>query len=119
MGKVDGLSRRLDWQVEVKKDNEDKVLVKAEWLRRTEETIVEKGDLRGRIRETQKKDKKIVKIVKKMKRTGVKSLRDKEWSIKEGLVLKEDRIYIPERLLMLATNHEWWQCQGRKDLEEE
>jgi len=32
MGKVDSLSRRPDWQVGIDKDNEDRVLVKKEWL---------------------------------------------------------------------------------------
>jgi len=30
MGKVDSLSRRPDWEVGVKKDNEDEILVKPE-----------------------------------------------------------------------------------------
>jgi len=30
MGKADSLSRRLDWEVGVKRDNEDEVLVKPE-----------------------------------------------------------------------------------------
>ena len=30
MGKVDSLSRQLDWQAEVDKDNENRVLVKKE-----------------------------------------------------------------------------------------
>jgi len=30
MGKADNLSRRLDWKVEVEKNNEDKTLVKSE-----------------------------------------------------------------------------------------
>jgi len=34
-----------------------------------------------------------------MKKAGVKSLKNKEWSIEESLVLKEERIYIPERPL--------------------
>ena len=45
MGKTDSLSRRLDQEVEVKRDNKNKTLVKPEWLvvRRTEkvEIIVE------------------------------------------------------------------------------
>jgi len=49
MGKADSLSRRLDWEVGVDKDNEDKVLVKSEWLevRKTEtvEIIVDGIDL--------------------------------------------------------------------------
>jgi len=32
MGKADGLSRRSDWEGEVKGDNEKKTLVKPEWL---------------------------------------------------------------------------------------
>jgi len=30
MGKEDGLSRRLDWKVEVEKDNENQKLIKEE-----------------------------------------------------------------------------------------
>ena len=33
MGKVDGLSRRPDWQKGVEKDNEDQTLIKPEWIR--------------------------------------------------------------------------------------
>jgi len=51
MGKVDSLSRRPDWQVGTDRDNEDRVLVKKEWLRWAEETLVEEDDLMKRIRE--------------------------------------------------------------------
>jgi len=57
MGKVDSLSRQLDWQVGVDRDNKDRILVKKEWLRRAEETLVEEGNLRERIREVQERDK--------------------------------------------------------------
>ena len=50
IGKVDSLSRQLDWQVGIEKDNEDRVLVKKEWLRRVEKTLVEEDDLREKIR---------------------------------------------------------------------
>ena len=38
MGKADSLSRRLNWEVGVERDNEDETLVKPKWLevRRTE-----------------------------------------------------------------------------------
>ena len=49
MGNVDSLSRRPDWQIGVDKDNKDRVLVKKEWLRRAEETLVEEDDLREKI----------------------------------------------------------------------
>ena len=32
MGKVDRLSKRLDWEVGIEKDNEEQMLVKKEWL---------------------------------------------------------------------------------------
>ena len=52
MEKADSLSRRPDWEIGVEKDNEDKTLVKPEWLemRRTEkmEVIIEGVDLLGK-----------------------------------------------------------------------
>jgi len=63
MGKVDSLSRRSDWQIGVDKDNEDRVLVKKEWLRRAEETLVGEDNLRERIRKAQEKDERVVKVV--------------------------------------------------------
>jgi len=48
MGKADGLSRRPDWQEEVR-DNEDQKLVKPEWIRRAE-IMVEEENLKDRIR---------------------------------------------------------------------
>ena len=41
MGKVDGLSRRLDWKVGVDKDNENQIIIKDNWLCRLEEVIIE------------------------------------------------------------------------------
>ena len=49
MGKADELSRRLDWQEGVKRDNEDQKLVKPEWIRGAE-IMVEEGNLKNRIR---------------------------------------------------------------------
>jgi len=78
MGKANKLSRRPDWQERVEKNNENQKLIKPEWIRRVE-TIIEKGNLKERIRRTQKGDKKIVKAVKELKRTGIKMLKDEEW----------------------------------------
>jgi len=64
--------------VGVSKDNEDKVLVKKEWLRRAEETLVEKDDLREKIREAQEKDERVVKVVEELKKLGIKSIKDEE-----------------------------------------
>jgi len=82
MGKVDSLSRRLDWEVGVKKDNEDETLVKPKWLevRRMErvEVIIEGVDLLEKVRESKVKNNKVVKAVEEMKRAGVKMLKDEE-----------------------------------------
>jgi len=95
MGKADGLSRRPDWQEEVEKDNEDQTLIKPKWVRGAE-TIVEEGNLREKIKTAQKGDEKVVKAVEELKKAGVKMLRDEEWEIEDGVVLKEGRIYVPE-----------------------
>ena len=82
MGKTDSLSRRLDWEVEVERNNESETLVKPEWLkvRRTKrvEVIVEGVDLLEKVRKSKVKDDKVVKVVEEMKQAGVKILRDKE-----------------------------------------
>ena len=71
MGKADSLSKRPDWEVETKKDNEDEMLVKPEWLkvRKAEkvEVIVEGMDLLEKIRNSRVKDDKVVKVVEEMK----------------------------------------------------
>ena len=71
MGKANSLSRRLDWEVGVERDNEDEMLVKKEWLenRRTEkvEVIVEGVNLLEKIRQSRVRDDKVVKAVEEMK----------------------------------------------------
>jgi len=77
MGKVDGLSRRPDWQKGVERDNEDQKLIKPEWIREVE-TLIEEENLRERIRKAQEGDEKIVKAVEELKRVGIKVLKDEE-----------------------------------------
>ena len=74
---MDGLSRRPDWQEGVEKDNKDQKLIKPEWVRRAE-TLVEKGDLKERIKRAQEGDKKVVKVVEELKKARVKMLKDEE-----------------------------------------
>jgi len=82
IGKADSLSRTPDWEVGVKRDNENEMLVKPEWLvvRKTKkvEIIVEGVDLLEKVRQSKVKDNKVVKAVKEMKQTEVKMLKDKE-----------------------------------------
>jgi len=70
-------------------------LIKSEWVRGVE-IIVEKGNLRERIKKMQEGDERVVKTVEELKKAGVKMLRDEEWEIEDRVVLKEGRIYMPE-----------------------
>jgi len=98
MGKANGLSRRPDWRKGIEKDNEDRTLVKAEWLRKagTEEVLIEGVDLLKKVRESKAKNDEVIKAVEEMKRAGVKMLRDEEWREEDGLILKEEKIYVPK-----------------------
>jgi len=100
MEKADSLSKRLDWKVEVKKDNEDQRLVKPEWLevRKMEivEIIVDGVDLLEEVRKSKVKDDEIVKAVEEIKKAGVKMLRDKEWREVDGIIYKEGKVYMPK-----------------------
>jgi len=77
MRKADGLSRRPNWQEGVEKDNKDQKLIKPEWIREAK-TMIEKGDLKKRIKRTQEGDERVVKAVEELKRAGIKMLKDKE-----------------------------------------
>jgi len=96
--KADSLSRRLDWKVQVKKDNEDKMLVKPQWLevRKIEkvEVIVEGVDLLEKVKQSKVKDNKVIKEVEEIKQAGVKALRDKEWREINGVMYKEGKVYV-------------------------
>ena len=52
--------------------------------------------MREKIKTAQKEDERVVKAVEELKKAGVKMLRDEEWEIEDGIVLKEERIYVPE-----------------------
>ena len=106
MEKADSLSRRPDWEVEVERDNENKTLVKPEWLevRRTErvEIIVEGVDLLEKVRKLKVKDNEVVKVVEEMKRAGVKMLRDEEWREENSIMYKEGKVYVPKDNILRA-----------------
>ena len=99
MGRADSLSRRVDWAEGVERDNKNQVMLKKEWVEvRAIEQLVEgpEKDIVKKIKETRDKDKEVIKVVEEMKKAGVKMLRDEEWQIEEGLVLKEGRVYVPK-----------------------
>jgi len=45
----------------------------------------------------------VVKAVEELKRLEIKLIKDKEWSIEDGLVLKEERIYMLEGALRVEV----------------
>ena len=58
--------------------------------------MIEEGDLKERIKRAQEGDEKVVKAVEELKKAGVKMLKDEEWKIENGIVMKEGRIYMLE-----------------------
>ena len=74
-------------------------MLKKIWLEvRVMEQLVEEleQEIVRKIKETRDKDKEVIKAIEEMKKAGVKTLRDEEWQIEEGLVLKERRVYVPK-----------------------
>ena len=98
MGKADRLSRRSDWEKGVEGDNEERTLLKPEWVRsiRAGEVIVEGVDILEKIRKSEAKDNEVIKAVEEMKKAGVKILRDKEWREEDSLMLREEKVYVPK-----------------------
>jgi len=73
----------------------NRTLIKPKWVREVE-TMIEEENLRERIKKAQEGDEKVVKAVEELKKAGVKALRDEEWEIEDRVVLKKERIYVPE-----------------------
>ena len=117
IGKVDGLSRRPDWKIGVDKDNEDRVLIKDNWIRNLQEVLIEGPEvgILEKIKKARSKDKDIVRVVEEMKKAKVRELRENEWQIEGDLMLKEGKMYVPRNELraeiiqlyhdMLAAGH--------------
>ena len=61
--------------------------------------LIEKENLKEKIRKVQKKDKGVVKMVEKLKWSEMKILKSKKWSIEKELVLKKDQIYVSKEEL--------------------
>jgi len=67
-------------------------------VRKTEaiEIIVDGVDLLEEVKKSKVKDDEVVKAVEKMKRAGVKMLRDKEWREVNRIMYKEEKVYVPK-----------------------
>ena len=96
MGKADRLSRRLDWKIDVEKDNEDQVFIKDNWICNLQEVVIERLEVEilEKIKKARSKDEDVVRVVEEMKSAKVKELWGNEWKIEGELVLKEEKVYV-------------------------
>ena len=94
--KIDKLSRRPDWKVEVEKDNDNQIFIKNHWLHNLAEVVIEEPEVEilEKIKIAKSKNKEVVRVVEEMKKVGVKVLREEEWQIEGDLVLKEGKVYV-------------------------
>jgi len=76
MGKIDRLSRKPDWKVEIENDNDNQTLIKDCWICSLGKVVIEgpKVDIIEKIKKARSKNKEVVRVVKEMKKTGVKVL---------------------------------------------
>jgi len=58
--------------------------------------IIEEENLKERIKKVQEGDEKVIKAVEELKRAGIKTLKNEEWKIEDRIVMKEEKIYVPE-----------------------
>ena len=81
IGKANRLSRRLDWKVGVKNDNNNQVFIKDCYLCSMQEVVIEgpKIDIVEKIKKARSKDKEVVRVVEKIKKVGIKAIREEEW----------------------------------------
>jgi len=96
MGKADGLSRRLDWKVDVDRDNKNQVVIKDNWICSLQKVVIEgpEVEMLEKIKRARSKDEEVIRVVEEMKKMRVKELQGSEWQIEGGLVLKEEKMYM-------------------------
>ena len=76
------------------------------------EVVVEGPEIEivEKIRKARSKDEDVVRVVKEMKKAGVKELRENKWKIEGDLVLKEGKIYVPKdeelRVEVIQLHHD-------------
>jgi len=62
-----------------------------------------------KLKKSEAKNNEVIKTVEEIKKAEVKVLRNEEWQIKDDLVLKEKKIYVPRddklRLEIIQLHH--------------
>jgi len=77
MRKVDGLSRRPDWKVDVDRDNENQVVIKDNWIHSLQEVVIEglEVEMLEKIKKAKSKDEDVIRVVEEeMKKMRIKKL---------------------------------------------
>jgi len=64
------------------------------------EVIIEGVDLLEKIKQLRVKDDKVIKVVKEIKQTGVKMLRDEEWREVNSIMYKERKVYMSKNNIL-------------------
>ena len=74
MGKVDELSRWLDWKVGVEKDKKNQIFIKDCWLYSLNEVVIEESEVEivEKIKKARIKDKEVVRVVEEMKKAVIR-----------------------------------------------
>ena len=91
-----------------------------------------------KVRKLKVKDDEVVKVVEEMKKAGVKMLRDEKWREVDGIIYKEEKVYVPKddklraeiiglhhdmpvgghggqwKMVELVTRNFWWPGVTRK-----
>jgi len=80
MGKIDGLSKRLDWKVKLEKDNKNQKLIIEEWIHSLTEVVIEgpEVDILEEIKIAREKNERVVRVVEEIEKAEVKVLRENE-----------------------------------------
>ena len=72
--------------------------------------IIEGVNILEKIKKSDTKDDKVIKAIEEIKKAGVKMLRDKEWREEDGLILKEEKVYVPKdevlRVEIIRLHHD-------------
>ena len=73
-----------------------KKLIKEEQICNLAEIVIDghEVDILEKMKIARGKNEKVIRVVKKMQKGGVKLLREDEWQIKGDFVLKEKKVYV-------------------------
>ena len=73
---MNGLSKKPGWKVRVENDNNNQTLMKKQQICSLTEVVIEgpEVEILEKIKIVRRKDKKVVRVVEKIKKTGIKVL---------------------------------------------